>query len=806
MSLFATLLRDLVQACRRWRRSPSFVLLAAGVLALGIAATTAIFALVRGVVLRPLPYPDAERLVVMVEDGTASNARNWPTSVGRLAEYNGRGRAFVDGLAASRTLDSVLVGSGEAERVSGARVTGNFFAVLGVQPALGRWLGANDVAVGAPPVVVISDGLWRRRFGADPKLVGRTLNFGGTSHTVLGIAPRSFAWPRSTTEFWVPFVPTAAERNRAWYALRTFGRLAPGVGAEAATAELTAVATALDREYPDTDLGNRPRLVPMLDDVLGSTRSALRLLEIAALLVLLVATGNFANLLLARGAAREGEFAVRLALGGGPISLVRLQLVEGLALAGLGGGLGLLLGDVALRLAVTAAGEALPRAGEVRIDGGVIAFTVLVALTAGALGAVLPAFAAGQRPAAEALRNGSRSSAGWRRRRWLAALVVLEVAAATSLAASSGLLLRGLQRLMAIEPGVDPRGVVTLEVGLPPNAPAAIEEAARYYRRLIDASRDTHGLTGLSAISRLPVVGAPASTGFELEGQPNPPGQAPVADLRYVEPGAWSILSVPLLAGRPVEATDLWETPRVVWINQRLARAHFGDGDPIGRRLWIGNERGAWRTIVGVVGDVHLAEVERPVEPTLWLPFSQATFPGALRTVFLVAKSPLAPAEALASLAGAVRRFDALQAPSRPRSLSDALAGSFAQRRLQAALVQTFALVAGGLAMIGIYAMTTYSVASRRDELGVRLALGANALLLGRLVLTEALRLTAAGLLLGLAAALAILRPGTAGLAPWDPSVLLAVILAVLLATVCATLAPALRAARTSPARALREG
>jgi putative ABC transport system permease protein len=477
-----------------------------------------------------------------------------------------------------------------------------------------------------------------------------------------------------------------------------------------------------------------------------------------------------------------------------------------LALAALGGSLGLILGAVALRVAVAAAGETLPRASEIRIDGGVVAFTILVALTAGAVGAILPALAAGLRPAAETLRNGSRSSAGWRRRRWLAALVVLEVAAATALAASSGLLLRGLQRLTAIEPGVDPRGVVTLEVGLPPNTPAGLEEAARYYRRLIDASRDAPGLTGLAAISRLPVVGAPASTGFQLEGQPNPPGQAPVADLRYVEPGAWSILGVPLLAGRPAEATDLWETPRVAWINRRLAQVHFGDVDPIGHRLWIGNERGAWRTIVGVVGDVHLAEVERPVEPTLWLPFSQATFPGALRTVVLIAKSPLAPAEALASLAAAVRRFDALQAPSRPRSLSDVLAGSFAQRRLQAGLVNAFALVAGGLAMIGIYAMTAYSVASRRDELGVRLALGANSLLLARLVFAEALRLTAGGLLLGLVVALAVLRSGAGGLAPWDGPVLLAVMLVALLATACAALAPALRAARTSPARALREG
>ncbi len=798
---------DLLGSFRRLRRARGFAFFAAGVLALGVGAATALFALVRGVVLRPLPYPDSGRLVVLVEDSTRDSTRDWPTSVGRLEAYGAANRSLVGGVGGSRAGDGVLVTNGEAERVYGARVTGNSFAILGISATNGRLLTPADADPGAPPVVVISDGLWHRRFGGDPSLVGRAVELDGVARVVVGIAPADLAWPKPSADFWIPFVPSAAERNRGWYAVRVIARLAPGSTIESARAELTAIAAGLDREFPDTDLGNRPRLVPMLDDVLGSTGPALRLLQGAVLLVLLVSAANFANLLLARGAAREGELALRSALGGSRRALARLQFAEALALGLIGAGLGIGLGAAALRAVLGAAGDALPRSGGVRLDGASVVASLVTALAAAAIGALLPALAAGARPAAEALRGGGKGTSLGRRRRLLAILVVVEVAAASALAAGSGLLVRSLARLAATEVGVDARDVVTLEIGQSPGSPATPEAAAAYDRRLLDRLAEVPGIEGVSALSRLPVVGAPASTSFQIEGSPTPPGKDLSADMRWVEPGALPLLGVPLVTGRDVARDDRGDSPRVVLVNRAFVRTHFADGIAVGRRLWISNERGAWRTIVGVVGDVHLAGLEKPVEPAIWAPFAQCTFPSALRTVAIVARSPLPPAEALTRLRAGIASFDALQAPTRARTLREALAASLAPRRFQAGLFLGFALLAGALAAAGVYGLTAYSVAQRRDELGVRLALGAHGGRLARLVLGEGLRLGACGLVAGLGGALAATRwisRWLYGVQSWDPLVLGAVAAAIFGAVVAASLLPALRAARTSPAVALR--
>lgn len=792
---------------RRLRRARGFALLAAGVLALGVGAFTTLFALVRGIVLRPLPYAEPTRLVVLVEDGTAAHARNWPTSVGRLEAYNAAARSLAGGVAGSRAADGVITSGGEAERIFGARVTGNAFDVLGVRAQVGRLLTAADGDPGAPPVVVLSDGLWRRRFGADPTIVGRAIQIDGVERTVVGVAPRGFAWPRATSDFWAPFLPSATERNRGWYALRTVARLAPGATVASAGAELTAVAVALEREFPLTDIGNRPRLVPMLDDVLGTTGQALRLLQAAVVLVLLVAAANFASLLLARGAAREGELAVRAALGGSRRALARLQLAEALALGALGAGLGILLGAAALRIVLASAGDALPRASGVRLDGSTLAAALVAALLAAVLGALLPAFAAGARPAAEALRGGGKGTGLGRRRRLLALLVVVEIAAASALAAGSGLLVRSLRRIAATEVGVDAKDIVTLVIGQPPGSASTPQEAAAYDRRLLARLEELPGIDAVSAISLLPVVGNPASTSFQLEGRDYPAGGQPVADMRWVEPGALPILGVPFLAGRDVARDDLAGAPRVVLVNRAFARLHFPDREALGQRLWISTERGDWRTIVGVVGDVHLAELEKPVEPTIWAPFAQCNFPSALRTVSLLARSSLPPAEALSRLRAGITAFDALQAPTRERTLAEAIAGSLAPRRFQAGLFLTFALLAGALAAIGVYGVTAYSVAQRRDELGVRLALGADGGRLARLVVGEGLRLGVFGLATGIAAAIAaggFVGRWLYGVRSWDPLVLGAVAVAVFGAVVAASLLPALRAARTSPSLALR--
>jgi putative ABC transport system permease protein len=804
---FAGFLRDVLVAARRLRRAPAAALLAVLVLALGVGATTALYALLRAVVLRPLPFADPDRLVVLVED--SATVRGWPTSVARLEEYEASARSFAGGLVGAINAQSVLASGGEAERLQGSRVSANAFEVLGVRPHSGRFLNAADGGAAAPPVVVLSEGLWRRRFGAAADLVGQTIDLDGVHRTVIGVAPQALRWPRPITDYWIPLLPTTGERNRGWRGVRVLARLAPGVAMAAAEQELRVVATAIGREFPDTEAGTIPRLVPVLEDLLGSTGPALRMLQGAVLLLLLVATANFANLLLVRAAGREGELAVRSALGGSRISLARLQLAETILLGVGGAVLGLALGAAALRVALASGAAALPRADGARIDGAAIGVALVAGIGAAVLATLVPVLAASSRRLSEALRRAGRQG-GFARGRLLTLLIVIEIGAATALATGGGLLLRSVWRLAATESGVDPTSIVAFEIGEPRGGPSPAQTAA-YSRRLLERLRETPGIDAVSAMSRLPIVGGMASANFQLEMLPtNPPGQGPVADVRYAEPGALPLLSVPRLAGRDIEATDLSDTTLVLLVNQAFVRTHFPDRpleQVLGQRLSIGAEPGRWRTIVGVVGDVHLAELEKPVDPTVWAPLHQATFPAALRLVAVIAKSALPPADALARLREATASFDALQAISRPRPLDEAIDGSLAPRRLQAGLFVAFAAVAAALAAVGVYGVTADAVLQRRGEFGVRLALGADGRALLLLVLTQGARLAGIGVALGLLIAIAqqrLLARWLFGVSGWDPSVLAAVAAGTALAALGASFVPALRASRTAPAAVLR--
>jgi predicted permease len=406
------------------------------------------------------------------------------------------------------------------------------------------------------------------------------------------------------------------------------------------------------------------------------------------------------------------------------------------------------------------------------------------------------------------LRAAGKGSAGGRRQRVLSALVVVEVAAATALAAGCALLAASLSRVVAIDPGVDPQGIVTLELGQPSGS--TLPEAAAYYRRIVEVAAREPGFARVSVISRLPVVGSAASSGFEIQGRPNAPGEAPVADIRYVEPGALALLGVPRLAGRDVGRDDLADRELVVLVNETFVRRHFPGGKgALGQRVRLGNQPDLWRTVVGVVGDVHLAALELPVEPTVWVPLAQATFPSAIRTVAVVARASLPPAAALAALRTSIAASDALQAPARERTLEEALAASLQPRRFQTGLFTAFAAVASLLAAVGTYAALTFSVLARRDELAVRRALGSRPGALLGLVLAESTRLAALGAAIGAGLAVAgnrVVAASLVELAPWDPRVLAVAVAGSVLAAVAASLVPALRAARTSPLRTLRGG
>jgi predicted permease len=804
--MIASFLAEIPRSLRRLRRAPGFALLAASVLALGVAAATALFALVHGVLLRPLPFADPARLVVVVQDNPATGAADWPLSVAKLGDFNARSDVFAQGIAGARTTTWTLAAGKEPERITGGRVTGAWFATLGVQPQLGRLIREDDARPEAPAVAVISDSLWRRSFGADPAILGRSFALDGRPYVVVGVAPRGFAYPLPYYDVWTQFVPAPSELNRGLNFLRTVARLAPGVGREAAEAKLRTVGAAIAAEFPDTDKGLAPRLIPLETSVLGKARATLGLLGAAVGLLLLVSVANFANLLLARGAAREIELAVRGALGAPPRRLVLQQVAESVTLGLAGALLGVGLGALALRVALAQAGDALPRAAEVRIDPLVVGAALLLATAAAALAALPSALALSGR-GSEALRGGARTSTPRARRRLLATLVVVEISAATALAALGGFLVRGLERLTAVDPGIDPRGVVTLEIGQPGAGQPGAADPAAYYRRVLGRLRELPGIDSVSLVTRLPVVGLPASTSYDLEEHRAPKGEEPTADYRAVEPGLFALLRVPILAGRDFDERDRADGELVVAINRVLARRHFGDRDPLGARLQLAGDGDRWRKIVAVVGDVHFAELEKPVEPTVYSPLPQLAYPPAMRIVSLVARSKLAPNEALAALAAGISGFDPAQAVARPRPLAEALATSWAPRRFQAGLFAAFALAAAALAAAGVYGVVAYSVAQRREELGIRLALGATARRLAWDVVGVGLRLGALGLALGTGAALGaggVVASGLYGVPRADPWVLAAVAGLVAAAALGASCAPALSAARTPPSLALR--
>jgi len=806
---FQELMHDVRHAGRQMRRAPGFAFMAAGTLALGIGASTALFAALHAVVLRPLPFSEPERLVFL---RTATSKGPASFSVGNFVDVDARVAAY-EALAAKQNATMTLEEGDVPERLAAARVTHDYFEVLRTPPLRGRVFTFEEDEAGQPPVVVVSERLWRRRFGADQSLVGRTLRLDGMPHEVVGVMPETIDLEADGEEVWVPasFTPTQRAEHDEHFLL-VFGRLKAGTSMEAARAELSTVAAGLEREHPDENTGRTVVIAPLADVLVGDYATQLAILFGAVGLVLLVACANVAGLLLARGAARGRELAVRAALGAGRGRIARQLLAETLVLAGAGVIAGLAVAAGLVRLLVASAPAGVPRLEQARLDFAVCAYAVTAALAAGLLAGCAPALGATRLNLRSALGGRSIEGTGDRGRR---GLVAGQVALSIVLVAGAALLLRTNAALQREPLGFDPGGLLTARVALPAARYPQPEETKRAFLAFLERVRNVPGVAGASLSSQAPLVPGGGSNGLIPEGRPVTMESSIVSRLQIVTPGYFETLRTPLRRGRGFTADDRRTAPRVMVVSETFARLAWPGEDPIGKRVACcegTQEDPVWKEIVGVAADTRSSGPAFDLRPEFYLPLEQApddAWRWIQRRLTLVARTTgVDPTAVMGGVRAALREVD----PSVPlfdvATMSDRHAETLAESRFQAGLLATFAVSAMVLTAVGLYGVIAFGVAQRTREIGVRMALGASAASVLRLIAAQTARVALPGLVLGLLGAWAAGRALSSllhGVSPHDPWSLAAAAALLLAIAVGATAVPARRAARIDPARALAE-
>ncbi len=803
----ADLLRqDARYALRTMARSPGFAATAIVVTALGIGATTATFSIADHVLLRPLPYRDPERLVKLWQERFQGTARG-EFSASNYRDWKRRSRSF-EAMGCYHPLAANLVGQGEPARVSGWAVDPDLFTTLGARPALGRLLIASDDGDGAPGAVVLSHGLWRARFGADPAILGSKVLLDDESYTVVGVMPRGFAFPTRDTELWTAtrFDKIALQdRSDAW--LLAVARLKRGVTLDQARSEMRLIAEQLEREYPKDNARASATVTRLRDEIPRQSRTMVIALFGAALGLLLIACTNLANLLLARALARRKELAVRTAMGAWRQRLARQLMTESLILALIGGAIGLALAAAAVPMAARLIPMALPVSDLPAVDLPILAFALLLtSVTAIAFG-VAPALRACADAETGGLREGARSGASRRTERLRAVLVVAEVTASVALLIGSGLLLRALWRLQAVDPGFRSERVLTMRTNLPLPRYGPTERRALLYRRILSDLRALPGVTSAAYTTGLPMVMRGGIWTVTPEGQPPDPEHARSASLRFVTPGFFGTMGIALRAGRDIAETDTAKSPFVVVVSESLGRKYWPGESPLGRRIKVAL---ADREIVGVVGDVRVRGLEPSSEPQVYLSYQQVEDNSIIGYVpkDLVVRAAAQPAALLPGIRAAVAKADPQLPISEVRMLSEIVEADMAPRQVQLRVLGGFALLAFLLAGIGIHGLLAFTVSQRAREIGVRMALGAQAGTILRMVLRQGTALAAAGVLFGTGLAYAAgraMQALLAGVSPSDVPTFAAAIALSLAMTLVGSLFPALRAARLDPAIVMRD-
>jgi putative ABC transport system permease protein len=805
--VFQVFRQDLRFGLRGLRKSPTFTLAAAVTLALGIGANTAVFSVVNALLLRPLPYDDAGRLVWVWGDNRRLGVSQGYLSSGDIQDFGQQG-SRLESVSAWTTVPVNLVEETRSERLEGILASPNFFRTLGVRVSRGRDFEPGEGREGNNQVVIISDGLWRRKFGADPAVVGRRLTldrYDANSFTVVGVAPPEVQFPLRT-DVWMPDFDDG-EAERSAHDTRAVARLKPGATVAQAQDELNLIAESLERQYPDTNAGWRVTLSSARDVILGTPQRAVWVLLGAVLCVLLIACANVANLQLARAAGRGREIALRAALGASRARIVRQLLTESLLLAFVGGAAGLLLAWWGVGLLRAFGPDTIPRLREAGIDGRVLAFNAAAALITGLVFGLIPALQMSRPDLIKALNAGGRGvSSGRGGRRTRGALVVAEVAAAALLLVGAGRLLKSFWLLRNVDPGFRAERVLTAGVSLNRDLGAQTPERnMALFSQAIERVRAMPGVEAVGAVSHLPFGGRGVNLSFTLTGrEPSPADEATRAELRVVGPDYFKALSIPVRRGRALDARDTDSSPRVLLVNESFARLFLRDADPVGRRLRVNLRPEFEGEVVGVVGDVRHRGYDAEPRPEIYVSYLQKTVWPVMNLVVRTKGEP-------GSLAPEVRRELERVAPSAAvfnvRPLEDFLSDYVAERRLNLLLLLVFAAVSLATAAAGVFGVTAYAVAERTREIGVRMALGARPVDVLRLVVGQGSRLVLCGVGLGLAAAFALTRLMAGlfyGVSAYDPLTFAAAGLLLSAVAVPACYVPASRAARVDPLVTLR--
>jgi putative ABC transport system permease protein len=796
-----TLFQDARYGFRMLLKNPGFTAVAVVVLALGIGANAAIFSVVNTVLLRPLPYADPDRLMVLRET-KLPQFPEFSVSPGNFLDWQKQNTVF-EKMAAIQGSAFNLSGDGEPERFRGARISAGLFEMLGVNPAQGRTFLDEEDQPGHNNVAILSHALWQRRFGADPNILGRAITLNATSYTVIGIMPPNFGFPDRETDLWTPvaFSAQQAQQHGSHY-ISVIGRLKPGATVDQAQSEMSDIAGRIAGQFPDTNTGWDVRVTPMQEYDVRDMKFTLLVLLGTVAVVLLIACLNVANLLLARATARQKEVAIRTALGASRWRIARQLLTESVLLSIVGGGVGLLLAVWGVGLLLALAPEDLPRVKDVALDSRVLGFTLFVTLLTGLIFGLAPAMQASKPNLNETLKEGGRGSTG-SHHRVRGVLVILEVALALVLLVCAGLMIRSFLSLQQVNPGFNPRNALAVSVSLPGKKYPESDQQAAFFTQLVEKVAALPGVQAVGVTQSLPIQ-SDYVLGFNIQGRPpDPPGEDVSTNYYAVSPDYFKAMGIALIRGRIFTEQDRKDAPRVAIINETMAKKYFPDEDPIGKHINVTNGPERFREIVGIVSDVKQYGLDRPTTAQTYEPYLQTPF----SSMTLIVRTEGNPASLSAAIRSQVLAVDKDQPVSRIRLLDQVVSDSVAKQRFSMTLLGVFAVLALILAAVGLYGVMSYAVTQRTHEIGIRMALGASARDVLKLVIGQGMMLALIGIGIGLVASFGLTRLMASllfGVSATDP-VTFAVISVVLTGVALgACFVPARRALKVDPMVALR--
>jgi predicted permease len=810
-----SLIRDLRYALRSLSRRPSFTAIAVITLALGIGANTAIFSVVNAVLLRPLPFPHPEQLVTLWERNPKQGYEQNPPAAGDFVDWRDQNRVFAQMAIYAPSKKFNLALGDLPERITGAAVSTSLFDLLGVSPVQGRVFSSEEEQAGRDQVVIISEKFRQSHFAAGRNPVGETITLDGKSYAIVGVMPEGFQFPGGTgtvlrtftpapADLWVPLVLDAETlRQRSSHSLNVIGRLKPGVTVAQATAEMDAIQQRLEQQYSTFFIGSNVTLVPLAEQVVGAARRPVLVLWGAVAFVLLISCANIANLLLSRAASRKKEIALRAALGAGRGRMIRQLLTESLLLSIFGGVAGTLLAAWGVRALSAIVPPNFPRRDEISIDAWVLGFTLLISILTGVIFGLAPALNSSRIDLIEALKAGGRNAtAGAQGHRLRSLLVIVEMGLALILLVGASLMIQSFLHLQQVTPGFETDHRLVMEISLPANSYPR-EQRPAFFQQLLERTRTLPGVEAIAAAKHLPLTGDNMNFAFDIEGRPFPAGKSPGADCRFVTPDYFRAMAIPLIQGRVFSDDDAPQSPHVLIINERMARRFFPHEDPVGKRLVLGINNFTGQ-IVGIVADVKHVGLDAEANDEIYAAYSQAPFWTDMNLIVKTAGDPMSVAGSIRNELGNLDRHVPI---GKVRTMESIAAESVAQPRFRTLLLSLFGVVALLLASVGIYGVMSYAVTQRTQEIGIRMALGAQISDVRRMVITHGMTMAVIGVVSGVAGAFVLTRLIASllfGVAPTDVATFAGVSIGLAAAALVACYVPARRASKVDPLVALR--